>query len=79
MRYRNTKTGAIIDSPCNISGGDWQLETVVTEEEVEVEPIPDKRLDKHTKSELYEMLESQGIAYKPEQTKKELIELLEGD
>lgn len=23
MRYRNTKTGAIIDSSCVISGGDW--------------------------------------------------------
>lgn len=23
MEYRNTKTGAIIDSPCIISGGDW--------------------------------------------------------
>lgn len=25
-RYRNTLTGAIIDSPCNISGGDWVKE-----------------------------------------------------
>ncbi|CAM4225885.1 hypothetical protein [Erysipelothrix aquatica] len=24
MKYINTKTGAIIDSPCNISGGDWK-------------------------------------------------------
>lgn len=23
MKYRNTKTGAVIDSPCVISGGDW--------------------------------------------------------
>ena len=23
MKYKNTKTGAIIDSPCIISGGDW--------------------------------------------------------
>lgn len=23
MKYRNKKTGAIIDSPCFISGGDW--------------------------------------------------------
>lgn len=23
MKYRNIKTGAIIDSPCTISGGDW--------------------------------------------------------
>ena len=27
MKYRNTATGAIIDSPCVISGGDWVDET----------------------------------------------------
>ena len=26
MIYRNTKTGAIIDSSCVISGGDWVAE-----------------------------------------------------
>lgn len=26
MKYRNTKTGAIIDSSCAISGGDWVKE-----------------------------------------------------
>ena len=26
MRYRNLKTGAIFDSPCSISGGDWVAE-----------------------------------------------------
>lgn len=25
MRYKNTKTGAVIDSPCSISGGDWEV------------------------------------------------------
>lgn len=29
MRYKNTKTGAIIDSSCVISGGDW----------IKVEPV----------------------------------------
>lgn len=29
MKYRNTKTGAIIDSPCLISGGDWVSEEPV--------------------------------------------------
>lgn len=70
MRYINKKTGAIIDSPSKIISKNWV---------VEGELIPDKGLDKHTKSELFEMLENQGIAYKPEQTKKELIALLEGD
>lgn len=39
MKYRNTKTGAVIDSPCVISGGDW-----VTEVTEKVEPKePEKK------------------------------------
>lgn len=70
MRYKNIVTGAIIDSPSKIISKKWILED---------EPVEEKGLDKHTKSELFAMLENQGIAYKPEQTKKELIALLEGD
>ena len=86
MRYRNLKTGAIIDSPCSISGGDWVAEETTIAIEVEAKHVEvkvkekiDKRLEKHTKTELFEMLEDRKIAYKPEQTKKELIALLEGD
>ena len=70
MRYINIKTGAIIDSPSKIISKNWV---------VEGEEGDEKPLDKHTKTELFEMLENQGIAYKPEQTKKDLIALLEGD
>ena len=70
MRYKNIKTGAIIDSPSKIISKNWRVE--------EVKAVK-KPLDKYTKAELYKTLESQGIAYKPDQTKKELIELLEGD
>lgn len=70
MRYKNIKTGAIIDSPSKIISKKWVAED---------EPIVRKGLEKYTKSELYKLLENQGIDYKPEQTKKELIALLEGD
>lgn len=70
MRYKNTKTGAIIDSPSKIISKNWIKED---------EPIAKKGLAKHTKVELFEMLEEENIPYKPEQTKKELIALLEGD
>lgn len=70
MRYKNINTGAIIDSPSKIISKNWIKED---------EPIAVKGLEKYTKSELFEMLEEQSIAYKPEQTKKELIVLLEGD
>lgn len=70
MRYVNIKTGAIIDSPSKIISNIWIPEG---------EEVIGKGLEKHTKTELFKILESQGIAYKPEQTKKELIALLEGD
>lgn len=70
MRYKNIKTGTIIDSPSNIISKNWVVE--------EVKAVK-KPLDKYIKSELFEILESQGIAYKSDQTKKELIALLEGD
>lgn len=38
MIYKNTKTGAVIDSPCNISGGDWELQETETKEEPLEEP-----------------------------------------
>ena len=70
MRYKNIETGAIIDSPSKIISKNWIPEG---------EKVVEKPLDKYTKSELFTMLENQGIAYKPEQTKKDLIALLEGD
>lgn len=24
MQYRNKKTGAVIETPCRVSGGDWE-------------------------------------------------------
>ena len=37
MIYKNIVTGAIIDSPCLISGGDWEEVKETTTEEVEIE------------------------------------------
>lgn len=70
MRYKNTKTGAIVDSSFKITGEHWEVseEGKVNEE---------KGLERHTKTELFEMLEARKIKYKPEQIKAELIELLE--
>ena len=70
MRYKNTKTGAVIDSPFVIKGKNWVLEG---------KEVKEGDLEKLTKSELFDMLEIQDIPYKPEQTKKELIDLLGGD
>lgn len=49
MRYINTKTGAIIDSPCAISGGDWVAEettvNVVIDTKKEIKVAQAKKLD----------------------------------
>ena len=55
MRYKNIKTGTVIDSPSKIISKNWVPEGKQTVE---------KKFDKLTKTE---------------QTKKELIALLEGD
>lgn len=39
MRYRNTKTGAIIDSPCIISGGDWVAEETAIAKKEEIKEV----------------------------------------
>ena len=48
MRYRNLKTGAIFDSPCIISGGDWVTEdtvNVVADTKKEIKVAQAKKLD----------------------------------
>ena len=40
MKYKNTKTKAVIDVPCKINGGDWiPLEKAVKEKSEEVKPV----------------------------------------
>ena len=41
MKYRNITTGAIIDSPCLISGEDWEelIENTINENEETVEDV----------------------------------------
>lgn len=71
MRYLNTKTGAIIDSPFTIKGVNWVVDGTKESKRDD--------LEKKSKSELFIILENLEIDYKPTQTKKELIELLRGD
>ena len=57
MIYKNTKTGAVIDSPCNISGGDWELQEPETKEEpleeteTEEEAVEEPKKTRRTKKE----------------------------
>lgn len=74
MKYINIKTGAIVNSSSIVKGDNWKLS-----DEIENELVDDKKLQRKTKSELFELLESKQIKYKPEQTKEELINLLTGE
>lgn len=49
MIYKNIKTGAVIDSPCTISGGDWELQESETKEEAVEEPKKIRRTKKEEK------------------------------
>ncbi len=57
MIYKNSKTGAVIDSPCNISGGDWELQETETKEEpleeteTKEEPAEEPKKTRRTKKE----------------------------
>ena len=57
MIYKNMKTGAVIDSPCTISGGDWELqepettEEAVEEPETKEEPVEEPKKTRRTKKE----------------------------
>lgn len=57
MIYKNSKTGAVIDSPCNISGGDWELqetetkEEAVEETETKEEAVEEPKKTRRTKKE----------------------------
>lgn len=73
MRYKNTKTGAIIDSPFKIYGDDWEVyeprevtkENETTEEYVEEEI----NLEDMTNKELEKFAEEQGIKLTAEDKK----------
>jgi len=59
MKYRNTKTGATINSPFNINGGDWveytgkenkaESKEEYVEEEIDLEAMTNKELEEFAK------------------------------
>lgn len=83
MRYRNIKTGAIIDSPFKIFGDDWEEfkpETVAEE----VNDINDHEgyveeeinLEEMTKAELIELAKEHEIEVNEKDKKEALIEVI---
>jgi hypothetical protein len=86
MRYKNTRTGAIIDSPCKIQGGNWieyveeEPEKIIKKVEAEEEPVEkdteNEEIDGITKKEIMQELDAFGIEYNPRAKKQELYNLM---
>lgn len=79
MRYINTKTGAIIDSPSTIVGKNWQEYTgkkKVDEKETEEYVEEEIDLEKMTKAELVVFAKEQEIEVNEKDTKAVIIETI---
>lgn len=81
MRYKNTKTGVIIDVPCRINGGDWvkytadkKVEKPVQKTEGYVEEEVD--LEEMTKAQLIEFAKEQEIEVNEKDKKAVIIEVI---
>ena len=85
MKYINQKTGAIVDSPCSISGGDWV--EYDKREKVEEKPAPKVEVKKPveesstdlTKEEIMNELDALGIKYDKKAKKDDLLKIMMGD
>ena len=85
MKYINKKTGAILDSPSKIYGGDWveytkkeaQKEKVLEEKQVAPEKV-EKESDL-TKADIMSELDALGIEYDKNAKKEDLFKLMMGE
>ena len=85
MRYINKKTGAILDSPSKIYGGQW-IEydkkdeiKATTDLKKETKKEVKKESTNLTKEEIMNELEALGIDYDKKEKKEDLIKLMMGE
>lgn len=85
MRYFNKKTGAILDSPSKIYGGQWieydkkdDAQEAPTEKVEAKKPVEESSTDL-TKEEVMNELEALGIDYDKKAKKEDLIKLMMGE
>lgn len=85
MRYFNKRTGAILDSPSKIYGGNWVEYDKKDEaqeeptEKVEVKEEVKKESSELTKEEVMNELDALGIDYDKKAKKEDLIKLMMGE
>lgn len=85
MRYFNKKTGAILDSPSKIYGGQWveydkkdEAQEAPKEKVEAKKPVEESSTDL-TKEEIMNELEALGIDYDKKAKKEDLIKLMMGE
>lgn len=85
MKYLNKRTGAILDSPSKIYGGEWieyDKKNDIQEspkEKIEVKkPVEESSTDL-TKEEIMNELDALGIDYDKKAKKEDLIKLMMGE
>lgn len=86
MKYINSKTGAILDSPCVLSGGDWQSFEEYNENENGASSETEKKeskddgdvvdLSNMSLSELKKLAKELGLDFGKDVKKDELIVLI---
>jgi arginyl-tRNA synthetase len=90
MEYKNTKTGAVINSSCFVSGGDWvpydsrlKQEAVTSNELPEIQEQPeeketqnDEAFDKITRDQIMQELDAFGVKYDKRANKQTLYDLM---
>lgn len=92
MKYKNTKTGVVIDTPCIVSGGNWipflknsvlESERQIVEKPVEVqEPVKRESeenktdFDEITRSQIMQELDAFGVEYDKRANKQTLYDLM---
>lgn len=90
MEYKNTKTGAIINSSCVVCGGDWvpydskfKQEALIANELPEIQEQPeeketknDEAFDKITRPQIMQELDAFGVEYDKRANKQTLYDLM---
>ena len=85
MRYINKKTGAILDSPSKIYGGNWieydkkDEVKATTDLKKETKKEVKKESSELTKEEVMNELDALGIDYDKKAKKEDLIKLMMGE
>lgn len=86
MKYLNKRTGAILDSPSKIYGGEWieydskeAIKETSSEKNLEDKKSAEESSTDLTKEEIINELEALGIDYDKKAKKEDLIKLMMGD